>query len=71
MVSFGQSRRVTAAIGVQEAALPPEIERYASNVDLDELKRAVATLNKRILDRQLSEDPHALVAAIARKQNGK
>lgn len=63
--------RIGAAIDKELDALPAEIETLVTESDLAELKRVTAALNKRILKRQMAEDPQALVAAIMRAKNGK
>jgi hypothetical protein len=70
-VSIGQSGHVTAAIEKRLDTLPPELEKLAADGDLSELKRVASALNKRVVDRQMEEDPRSLVAAIMKAKNGK
>ncbi|WP_174545548.1 hypothetical protein [Nocardiopsis dassonvillei] len=69
--SLGQSGRVMAAIDKADSTLPPDIERFAADSDLAELKRVTSVLTRRIFDRQMSEDPKAIVSAIIKAKNGK
>lgn len=69
-LSIGQSGHLSSAIGKELDTLPPEIEKFAADSELKELKRVASALNKRIVNRQMKEDPRTLVAAIMKAKNG-
>jgi hypothetical protein len=51
--------------------LPAELERIAADGELAELKRISVALNRRLLDRQMREDPRSLVIAIMKARKSK